>query len=234
MRVLVVQNYDGTGLGQIATALSEAGAEIVTIRAHHGEAFQPDARDHDALVVLGGAQNALDDAAHGYFPALLDTMRDFAHSGRAVLGVCLGAQLLARALGGQNLIGAAPEFGWTAVDLTPDGRADPLLADLDARFTTFQWHDDTFTLPPGALHLARNAAAEIQGFRFGRAAYGIQFHFEADRPLVAEWSIAFAPYLAERQPHWADAHAREAAAHGPEADRAGLAVARAWVARIAR
>ena len=77
-----------------------------------------------------------------------------------------------------------------------------MLGALPATFPIFQWHDDTFSLPGGAEHLASNAVAENQAFRIGRATYGIQFHFEADRPLVREWNTAFAPYIAERHPDW--------------------------------
>lgn len=232
MRVLVVQNFDGTGLGQVGTALAEAGAEIDIRRAHHGEALPADAGGHDALVVLGGGQNARDDEGSPYIPALLDLMRDFERRDRAVLGICLGSQLLARAYGADNLIGAAPEFGWCDVGLTEDGAADPVLKAAGQNFPIFQWHDDTFTLPEGGVRLAGNGVARNQAFRVGRAAYGTQFHFEADRRLVEEWNAAFAEYLAERQPDWPVRHEGEAAKHGPAADAAGLAMARAWVALI--
>lgn len=232
MRVLVVQNFDGTGLGQVATALAEAGAQIDLRRAHLGEALPADAAGHDALVVLGGGQNARDDEAHPYLPGLVALMRDFAEADRAVLGICLGSQLLARAYGADNLIGAAPEFGWREVALTGEGGDDPVLGAVPARFPIFQWHDDTFTLPDGAVRLAGNEAAANQAFRVGRAAYGIQFHFEADRALVGDWNRAFAPYLAEHQPDWPARFDGEAARHGPAADAAGLALARAWVAVI--
>ena len=99
-------------------------------------------------------------------------------------------------------------------------------------FPIFQWHDDTFTLPQGAAHLARNDTAGNQAFRIGRAAYGIQFHFEADRSQVSRWNTAFADILAEHQPGWAGRYEEEAARHGPMADAAGLALARAWVGTI--
>lgn len=232
MRILVVENFAGTGLGQIATALAEAGAEWEMVRPYLGEALPDTHGRHDGLVVLGGGQNALADSENPHFPALLGTMRDFTASGRAVLGVCLGAQLLARAFGARNLIGTAPEFGWSRVAATQEGRLDPLLRGLAEEFTTFQWHDDTFTLPGGAVRLAGSPAAANQAFRIGRAAYGMQFHFEADRKLVAEWSMNFAEWLAERQPDWPGRHGQEAARHGPEADRNGLAIARAWVALV--
>lgn len=229
MRILVVQNYHNTGLGQVGTALAEVGAEIDTRLAHEGAALPGDAASHDALVVLGGAQNALDDAAYPYMPSLVELIRDFERRDKAVLGICLGSQLLARAFGGRNLIGTAPEFGWQDVSLTDDGRTDTVLGGLPGDFPIFQWHDDTFTLPAGAVRLAGNGAAENQAFRFGRAAYGIQFHFEADRGLVRAWSAAFSGWLAEHQPGWAERIDLEAERHGAAADAAGLHIAGAWV-----
>jgi len=232
MRVLVVQNFDDEGLGQFRVALAEANADIDLRRPYDGDFLPVDASEHDAMVVLGGGQNALDDAICPYFPPLLALMRIFGDSGRAVLGICLGSQLLARAYGAVNLLGAAPEFGWQNVSRTEDGRLDPVLGVTPESFPIFQWHDDTFTLPPGAVRLAWNDTATNQAFRIGRAAYGIQFHFEADRQQVSRWNTAFADYLAGRQPGWASRHEAEAARHGPEADAVGLALARAWVATI--
>lgn len=229
MRVLVVQNFDNTGLGQLAIALAEKGVGTDMRHPYRGEALPVDLDGHAGLVVLGGEQDALDDESCPYYPQLLDLIRTGSERGRAVLGICLGAQLMARALGGENLLGAAPEFGWREVELTEEGKADPVMRTLPARFPIFQWHDDTFALPPGAARLATNGAAANQAFRVGRAAYGMQFHFEADRRLVKEWTGVFADYLARRQPDWTERHPADAARYGPEADAAGLALARAWV-----
>lgn len=231
-RVLVVHNFDKTGLGNVGAALEEAGAETRTVMAHLGDELPVDASGHDALVVLGGAQNARDDENHPYFPQLLDLIRDFARQDRAVLGICLGSQLMARAFGGENRIGGATEFGWHSVSLTAHGKSDPVLSALPAAFPIFQWHDDTFALPEGAVHLASSAAAASQAFRIGRAAYGFQFHFEASRELVAQWNSDFSDWLAEHRPGWSDRFEGEAALHGADADAAGLAIARAWVAAI--
>ncbi|PDQ18539.1 GMP synthase, partial [Mesorhizobium sanjuanii] len=172
MRVLVVQNYDNTGLGQVGAALAEAGADLDLRRPYQGEALPEDAAQHDAMVVLGGGQNALADDDYPYFPALLELTRDFAGKDRAVLGICLGSQLVARAFGGENRIGAANEFGWCGVSLTPDAKVDPVLGALPENFPIFQWHDDTFALPENAVRLAGNDVAENQAFRIGRAVYG--------------------------------------------------------------
>lgn len=232
MRILVVQNYDNTGLGQVGAALAEAGAELDLRVAHRGDPLPADACGHDAAVILGGGQNALADDDYPYIPALLDLIRDFDRRDRAMLGICLGSQLMARAFGGTNQIGGASEFGWQKVGLTEAAREDPVLGRLPNEFSIFQWHDDTFTLPPDVAHLALSAVAANQAFRVGRAGYAVQFHFEADRRLVREWNGLFADYLAERQPDWTIRHAAEEARHGPEADAVGLAIARAWARQI--
>jgi GMP synthase-like glutamine amidotransferase len=232
MRVLVVQNFDNTGLGQVGAALAEAGAEIDERRPYRGEALPCDAAGHDAMVMLGGGQNALADDEYPYFPALLDLTRDFAARDRAVLGICLGSQLIARAFGGENRIGGAEEFGWQGVALTPEAKADPVLSGLPQEFPIFEWHDDHFSLPREAVRLAGNAVAENQAYRVGRAVYGFQFHFEADTGLVRQWSDAFAEVIEKRHPTWPARLDAEIAANAPAADAAGLAIARAWVAAI--
>jgi GMP synthase-like glutamine amidotransferase len=232
MRVLVVQNFDGTGLGQVETALDEAGAEIETVCAQQGDALPIGIDGFDALVVLGGGQNALADDLSPWLPQLCGLMRAFADADRSVLGICLGSQLLARAYGAENIIGGATEFGWRHIELTEDGEADPVFAGLPSSFPIFEWHDDTFVLPRGAVRLAGNLDVHNQAFRIRRAAYGIQFHFEADRKLVERWNAEFAGWLAERQPGWPQRHPVEAARFGPQADDAGLAIARNWVRTI--
>ncbi|BCG96686.1 type 1 glutamine amidotransferase [Mesorhizobium sp. 131-2-1] len=232
MRVLVVQNFDSEGLGQIGAALVEAGADIDLRKPYNGEALPGHSGEHDAMVVLGGAQNALDDELCPYFPELLDLTRDFADKDRSVLGICLGSQLLARAFGGENQIGGATEFGWHRVSLTPAAKTDPVLAALPENFPIFEWHDDTFVLPENAVRLAGSTVAENQAFRLGRAVYGFQFHFEADTPMVRDWSTSFAAVIAERHPDWNDRLDGEITRNGPDADAAGLAIARAWVATI--
>ena len=232
MRVLVVENDKVTLLGQIGVALEEAGAEIDLCRPHAGDAIPADDTAHDAIVVMGGPQNACDDERHAYLPDLARLMRRFGDAEKSVLGVCLGSQLLARAYGAENLIGTAPEFGWCTVALTREGVGDPVLSAAADAFPIFQWHSDTFSLPEGAVRLATNAAAENQAFRLGRAVYGTQFHFEASRPVVDEWVRTFPELIPTLAPGWLEQREMLAAESGPTADATGLAIARAWVATI--
>lgn len=232
MRVLVVQNYRDTGLGQVGRALEEAEADIDLRKAYLGEALPADHADHDALVVLGGDQNALADGDYPYLPALARLIRNFGSVDKAVLGICLGSQLVARGYGAQNIIGRPTEFGWHDVLRSDLVAADPVFSTVPDRFPIFHWHSDTFSLPEGATHLASSSMTANQAFRIGRAVYGIQFHFEADTKLVEQWKHAFGDQIAENHGDWLENYEMHAGRSGAAADAAGLALARAWVALI--
>ncbi len=232
MSVLVVENYEGTGLGQIGPVLDEAGLAVDLRRPYAGEALPADAGGHKALIVLGGEQNALADGDYPYFPHLLGLIRAFGGADKAVLGICLGSQLVARAYGGTNILDRPLEFGWREVRLTDAGRDDPVLSSAGAAFPIFHWHHDTFALPQGAVHMAASDMTPHQAYRIGRAVYGTQFHFEADRRLVAEWNARFADGIARFAPEWDRDFPALSERFGPAADRAGAALARAWIGRI--
>jgi GMP synthase-like glutamine amidotransferase len=231
MRVAIVENTRITHHGQVGVALHEQAARIGLYRPWADETL-PVMAEYDALVVFGGEQAATDDHTHPYLPRLADLMAKTADSGKATLGICLGSQIMARGLGAENRLGGTREFGWCDMTLTKAAAGDPVLAALPARFPIFQWHSDTFTLPPGAVHLATSPVAPVQCYRHGRAGYGMQFHFEVNRPMAADWLAEF-PALIERvSPGWGKAFPTEAATRGVVADAHGLAIARAWVALI--
>ena len=232
MRVLVIENFAATPPGLVGVALAEAGARIDLRRAFLGEPVPVDHRDHDALVILGGAQNALDDEGSPWLPTTAALSRAFGEADKAVLGICLGAQLVARGHGGENILGRPVEFGWQEVRPTDHGAKDPLISRLDGGSPLFHWHEDTFTLPPGARHLALSDMTANQAFRIGRAVYGIQFHFEADSGLVEDWTRDLHDQIVPHRPAWREEHPLEAARHASRADAAGMAIARAWVSLI--
>lgn len=231
MRVAIVENTRITHHGQVGVALHEAAALIDLWKPWSGQPL-PQSVDADALVVFGGEQAATDDHTHPYLPDLARLMADYTAMDRPVLGICLGSQLLARAFGAENQLGVAPEFGWVDVSLTEAGRTDPVLSAVPDRFPIFQWHSDTFTLPEGAIRLASSPIAANQAFRIGRATYGTQFHFEASRSVVRDWSATFPEAIDRMLPGWAGRHDGLAATQGVEADAHGLALARAWVGLI--
>jgi GMP synthase-like glutamine amidotransferase len=232
MRVLVVENFIGTPLGLVGEALVAGGADIDLRVAWQGHAIPESPAGYDGLVVLGGEQSAVDDADHPYLPRLAALTAAFGAEDKAVLGICLGAQIVARGAGAENILGRPVEFGWHEVRPTSAGRSDPLIATIGDGAPLFHWHLDTFTLPPGAVHLASSDRTPIQAFRIGRATYGIQFHFEADQKLVARWSQDFAPVIATYAPEWQAGRPKVAARLGARADAAGAAIARAWVGLV--
>ncbi len=228
MRVAIVENTRVTHHGLVGVALHERAALVDQLKPWTGQPLPQDP-EADALIVFGGEQSATDDHTHPYLPALARLMQAYTQADKPVLGICLGSQLLARAFGAENHLGAAVEFGWTDVSLTAAGRADPVLSQLPDSFPVFQWHSDTFTLPAGATHLAQSAAAANQAFRIGRATYGTQFHFEASRPVVADWLARFPDLVHQMAPGWSAQHDSLAQTKGNAADSHGLAIARAWV-----
>ena len=231
MRVAIVENTRVTHHGQVGVALHEAAAVIDLYKPWAGQAL-PARADADALVVFGGEQAATDDHTHPYLPHLAGLMRAYGAADRPVLGICLGAQLMARAYDADNLLGQTPEFGWVEVALTEAGQADPVFGTLPRNFPIFQWHTDTFSLPASAVHLAQNAAAASQAFRIGRASYATQFHFEASRAVAADWYRRFPEKSEEMSPGWGKALPEASERLGASADQHGLTIARNWVGLI--
>tara|TARA_R110002012_G_scaffold123081_2_gene273384 strand:+ start:440 stop:1183 length:744 start_codon:yes stop_codon:yes gene_type:complete len=213
MRVLVIENYSGTDVGEMAGTFAERDVVLDIVQAFDGTPLPAGPDTHDGMIVLGGEQNALDDSGSPYFPALLELMRAFDAARRPVLGICLGAQLLARAHGGGNIVGQALEFGYVPVTPTAAGLEDPLASSLDPDVPIFEWHSDTFTLPPGAIHLATSAAYENQAYSVGTVSYGTQFHFEVGHTLAKRWSTAHSGYLDAKRPEWHQQLAAELKQH---------------------
>ena len=143
------------------------------------------AAEYDAVLVFGGAMHPDDDARLDWLEPELRWLGDAVAAGVPLLGVCLGAQLIARAAGGSVGPAEVPEVGWLAVELTDAGRDDPVLGALPPRFEAFQWHYYTFRVPDGGAELAASSSC-TQAFAVGRAR-GIQFHAEVTRETVEKW-----------------------------------------------
>ncbi len=187
MDILVVQQQNLGAPGAFGTALEANGARL-DIRNHQaGDALPSGSGGHDALLVLGGTMNALEDADHPYLPQSVSLIRDFHGLGKPVLGICLGAQLIARAFGGRVEPHDAPELGFIEVVPNDAASADPLLAALDSPRFVMQWHYDSFHMAAAARLLATSRTCRNQAFRIGETTHGLQFHFEVSRALVENW-----------------------------------------------
>lgn len=184
-RVLFLSHQASAGPGVLGDALEEAGIPFTVARTWQLERA-PSLEGVSALVVLGGEQNADDTARHSYLATNRALVGEAVTSGVPVLGVCLGAQILARALGGRVARAAVREIGWQPIEATQAGRADPVVGPLTEVERLFQWHEDCFELPPDCVLLAESAVGP-QAFRFGERAYGLQFHLEVTSETIAAW-----------------------------------------------
>ena len=178
MRLLVIQHCPVTPAGLVGQIAVARGAEITTLLPHGGDALPTDGRHLDGLIVLGGPMHAGDDAGYPAFAAILALIRDCHQRGVPVLGICLGAQLIARAFGERVYRFGSMEVGYPAVYLTPAAQADALLGGLAAEQRVMQLHEDSFDLPADAVLLMRNDICANQAFRLGDRTYGFQFHPE--------------------------------------------------------
>jgi GMP synthase (glutamine-hydrolysing) len=186
-KVLVFQHVPAEPLGTLDPMLRQRGHRIRYVNFHRHHDAQPDVGRYDALIVLGGPQMPDEGQLHPHLNVEMRCIEQALKRDMPVLGICLGAQLLAYTLGG----GVRPmngwEIGWYALEPTHQSAADPLFCALTEPRPAFQWHGYTFDLPCGAVHLARSATCENQAFRFGHKAYGLQCHLELDERLINRW-----------------------------------------------
>jgi len=202
-KVLVFQHVPFEPLGTLDPLLKDAGFRIRYVNFGREPESRPELARYEALIVLGGPMNS--DQIDS-FPNLItevSLIREAAESGMSILGICLGAQLLAKALGGSVSRNMVREIGWYDVEMTKAGLEDPVLTSFARRQEVFQWHEDGITLPTGVELLAGSPDSSVQAFRYGEHAYGFQFHLEANRPLIERWlSVpAHAETLAEEVGH---------------------------------
>jgi GMP synthase-like glutamine amidotransferase len=197
-RVLVVQQVANEPAGTLGDALAAAGATVRVLRPFDGEPVPPSADALDGLVLLGGPMAVYEQGAYPFLTAELRLLASALAAGVPVLGVCLGSQLLAHALGAEVRPSGTVEMGWLPVTFEPAAVDDPVVGPL-ARggepFVPFHQHGDVFDLPAGATALARSARTRLQAFvargAGGAPAYGLLFHAEVDAPLVATMVAEF-------------------------------------------
>ncbi|OHB81602.1 MAG: hypothetical protein A2W31_17680 [Planctomycetes bacterium RBG_16_64_10] len=184
----VLQHVPHETLGSLEDFFQEADVAWRQVplfsQASHGLPW--DWEEVAALVVLGGPMNVDQVSEYPFLQREVSWIREAVARGVPVLGICLGAQLLAKSLGARVSSNPIKEIGWYDVELVapPD---DLLFGGLAGRYTVFQWHGDTFDLPAGTVQLARSERCEQQAFRYGTKAYGLQFHVEVTAQMVEEW-----------------------------------------------
>lgn len=192
LSVLVLQHHAGEHAGSLRGFLDQDGHlwRALDLDAGGADALPTETEGWDALLVLGGTMHVWEEDRHPWLRAEKILIRDWVRSGRPYLGICLGHQLLAAALGGEVGLMRAPEIGVGRVALTPEGLRDPVLGGALGSVAppVLQWHHaEVARLPDGAVTLASNPACPVQAMRVGRAAWGVQFHPEVDARTLADW-----------------------------------------------
>ncbi len=218
-------------LGSFEAPLRAAGYGIEYIEMAECDPAALDPLAPDLLVVLGGPIGVYDHAAYPVVSAERLLLEERLRAGRPTLGICLGAQLMAAALGARVYPGPSKEIGWAAVDLTPDARKHPVAA-LES-VPVLHWHGDTFDLPDGCDRLASTPLCRNQAFSRGKEVLAVQFHPEAVASRFEYWLIGHASELASAgiDPAALRADARR---HGSGLEKAGAAMIRDWLAELDR
>jgi GMP synthase (glutamine-hydrolysing) len=183
--LLVLQHISCEPPAAFEEELLDRGLELVRVELDEGEAI-PERDGFAGIVVMGGPMGAYEDDAHPWLAGEKRYLREAVARDIPVWGVCLGAQLLAAALGARVYRGPEAEVGLLPVELTEAAADDPVFGDAPRSIPTLQWHGDTFDLPEDATLLARSPAYRNQAFRVGRS-YGLQFHVEVTPELAAQW-----------------------------------------------
>ncbi len=192
MKVLVIQHVSYESSGILAPYLGKSGHKVSHLRLYQPNArFSKDLLKNDLFVFMGGPMSVNEEEK---FPFLINENRfilDLLDKNKAILGVCLGSQLLAKALGSKIYKAREKEIGWYDVDSTKAGLRDTcfkrLSRDVNGNLRVFHWHGETFDLPKNAVLLAGSKSCPNQAFRYGRKAYAVQFHLEMNRPLINRW-----------------------------------------------
>ncbi|MFI9052079.1 methyltransferase domain-containing protein [Streptomyces sp. NPDC053427] len=231
MTVLVVEHVPGEGPYAIGEAIAAAGLRMRVCRVWAGDPVPGSLDGVAALVVMGGPMSACGDDGFPTRSAEVALLRSALAAGVPVLGVCLGAQLLALAAGGVARPGWGPQIGWGEIRTREAASRDPLLAGAPKRWRVLHWHGDTMDLPAAAVPLASCDRYPVQAFRVGGSAWGLQFHLEVDAAAVDAFVTAF-PEEAATAPGLREAAPAELAALAPHRDRvfgrfAALVAARA-------
>ena len=185
--VLIIRHVPHEPAGTLEDALNKAGLKFEYLDLYSQHPATIDYERLSGLVVLGGPMNVDEVQKYPFLADETHWIRQTVRSGVPLLGICLGSQLLAKAMGAKVYPNGIKEIGWYPLELTPQASDNRLFAGCSRNLTVFQWHGDTFDLPAGAVHLAQSPSCRNQAFRIGQTAYGLQFHIEMTNDMVEDW-----------------------------------------------
>jgi GMP synthase (glutamine-hydrolysing) len=199
MNVLIIQHVDIEGPGLIEYCLNQGKTSYKILNLKPGIHLPKlDAFSH--IVILGGPMNVYEEDLYPFLREEDLFIKEAIQRGKFIWGICLGAQLIAKALGAKVFKAPVKEIGWYDVSLTKIGSNDPLFSTLPKTFPVFQWHGDTFEIPKSAKLIATSSSVPHQAFRYGENTYGLQFHLEVTREMITEWIKTYEEEFEGSQP----------------------------------
>lgn len=181
---LIIQNDAKEGAGHLQTLLEQRRIGVTTYLGWQVDYKRINAEDYSGLILLGGAQGVYESEEHPYLLDEIELSRAFIDKDKAVIGFCLGAQILATALGGKVLQNTQKEIGWFEIELEEEAAKDDVISSHPQKAMAYHFHGDYFKLPPDCVGLARSEMTECQLFRYKQNVYGFQYHAEVDQPLI--------------------------------------------------
>ena len=186
MNVLIIKHVDIEGPGLIKDYLTQENIPYQMINLGAG-GHLPKLDDWTHIVILGGPMNVYEEDRYPFLRKEDLFIKEAIQRGKSVLGICLGAQLIAKALGAKVAKASVKEIGWYEVSLTEEGARDRMFCLLPRAFPVFQWHEDTFEIPKASKLIITSSSVPHQAFRYGENVYGLQFHLEVTKEMIQEW-----------------------------------------------
>ncbi len=186
-KVIIFQHVAHKILGTLNPTLKEHKLNIRYVNFERTPHERPSLDKYSALVVLGGHMGVYESETYQHIKVELQLIEEALKKGIPILGICLGAQLIAKVLGAKVKKHSTKEIGWYDIELTDAGVADPLFKHFNPTEKLFEMHGDTFNLPEGCIHLAKTKTCEMQAFRYKNNVYGLQFHLEVDEAMILRW-----------------------------------------------
>jgi GMP synthase-like glutamine amidotransferase len=193
--ILVFQNEECEHLGVFSKILNENNISYQYIKLYEEEEI-PNLNDYSAIIILGGPMNVYEERKYPFLKKENSSIKEALKINKPMLGICLGAQIIARAAGAKVYPAKRKEIGWFTIDLTVEGRDDTVFKGLERQLSVFQWHGDTFDMPTESKKLATSNLIPNQAFSIGETTYALQFHLEVTKQMISEWVNRYANELA--------------------------------------
>ena len=180
------QNEECEHLGVFSKILNKNNISYQYIKLYEEEEI-PNLNDYSAIIILGGPMNVYEERKYPFLKKENSSIKEALKINKPMLGICLGAQIIARAAGAKVYPAKRKEIGWFTLNLTTGGIENDVFRGLERQFTVFQWHGDTFDIPSGSIKLAKSNLFPNQAFSIGKTIYALQFHLEVTKKMILEW-----------------------------------------------